>query len=68
MVLHRINPRTQVTMPEGKPLKRLNELEMVKGYILANVWFDNHLYKIDPETGKVVDVINFTELYPRVGS
>lgn len=54
-------------MPDGKPLKRLNELEMVKGYVLANVWFDNHLYKIDPETGKVVDVINFTELYPRVG-
>ncbi len=39
---------------------------MVKGYVFANVWFDEHLYKIDPVTGQVVDTYNFAELYPKV--
>ncbi|CAM9458333.1 unnamed protein product [Scytosiphon promiscuus] len=55
----------QVKLPDGRPLKKLNELEMVKGYVFANVWFDEHLYKIDPNTGTVVDVYNFSELYPK---
>lgn len=51
---------------DGLPLTRINELEMVKGHIFANVWFDNNLYKIDPASGKVVDEYNFGELYPAV--
>lgn len=39
---------------------------MVKGYVFANVWFDDHLYKIDPVTGQVVESYDFTELYPKV--
>lgn len=58
----------QVKMPNGKSLGRLNELEMIKGYVFANVWFDNHLYKIDPHTGTVVDIYNFIELYPPVSA
>lgn len=57
---------SQVTLESGKPLKRINELEMVQGYVFANVWFDEHLYKIDPATGKVVDSYDFAELYPKV--
>lgn len=56
----------QVKTAEGKPLTRLNELEVIKGYVWANVWFDDHLYKIDPVTGLVVDTLNFAELYPAV--
>lgn len=56
----------QVRLQDGRPLKKLNELEMVKGYVFANVWFDDRLYKIDPATGAVVDVYNFSELYPKV--
>lgn len=56
----------QVLLENGQPLKRINELEMVKGYVFANVWFDEHLYKIDPATGGVVDSYNFSELYPKV--
>ncbi|CAM9916872.1 unnamed protein product, partial [Ectocarpus fasciculatus] len=50
---------------DGRPLKKLNELEVVKGYVFANVWFDDNLYKIDPATGEVVDYYNLSELYPK---
>ena len=35
-------------------LRFLNELEFAKGYLWANVWYDNHIYKIDPNSGKVI--------------
>lgn len=50
---------------DGRPLNRINELEMIKGYVFANVWFDDNVYKIDPNTGTVVDTYNFAELYPK---
>ncbi|CAN0355958.1 unnamed protein product, partial [Laminaria digitata] len=56
----------QVLRHDGRPLMRINELEMVKGFVFANVWFDDHLYKIDPDTGVVVDTYSFSELYPKV--
>ena len=56
----------QVKRQDGRPLIRINELEMVKGFVFANVWFDDHLYKIDPVTGIVVDAYSFSELYPKV--
>jgi glutaminyl-peptide cyclotransferase len=41
---------------------RLNELEFAKGFIWANIWYDNHLVKIDPQTGAVVASLDLTEL------
>ncbi len=40
----------------------LNELEIVNGYLYANVWFDNHVLVIDPQTGAVVQKIDFNGL------
>jgi glutamine cyclotransferase len=37
----------------GVPVKRLNELEIVRGEILANIWMKNVIARIDPATGKV---------------
>jgi glutaminyl-peptide cyclotransferase len=37
----------------GIPVERLNELEFVKGEILANVWKSDRVAAIDPYTGKV---------------
>ena len=37
----------------GLPVKNLNELEWVKGEILANIWLTNRIARIDPMTGKV---------------
>ena len=38
---------------EGQPVTHLNELEWVKGEILANIWLTNRIARIDPATGKV---------------
>ncbi len=46
----------------GKPLKNLNELEYADGKILANVWFSDFIYEISPQTGKVLKIIDCTEL------
>jgi glutamine cyclotransferase len=55
--------RIQVTA-EGKPLVRLNELEIVDGQIYANVWGEDVIARIDPKTGNVVGWIDLTGLLP----
>lgn len=42
----------------GQPLPKLNELECVDGAVYANVWEDDFLVRIDPETGHVTDYID----------
>lgn len=42
----------------------LNELEWVGGEIWANVWKDERIARIDPETGNVVGWIDMTGLCP----
>lgn len=37
----------------GKPIENLNELEWVKGEILANVWLTDRIAIIAPESGRV---------------
>jgi glutaminyl-peptide cyclotransferase len=37
----------------GAPLRNLNEIEVVKGEIFANVWQTDYLARISPATGKV---------------
>jgi glutamine cyclotransferase len=45
-----------------EPVPALNELEYVKGEIFANVWMTDYVVRIDPQTGKVVGVVDFTGL------
>jgi glutamine cyclotransferase len=47
---------------DGQPVNNLNELEWVKGEILANVWRTNFIARIDPATGKVAGWIDVTGL------
>jgi glutamine cyclotransferase len=56
--------RINVTF-NGRPVDRLNELEYVKGEIWANIWYDSHIARIDPATGKVIDWIDI-ELLAKV--
>lgn len=44
--------RIEVT-DRGRPVTSLNELEYVKGEILANVWMTSRIARIDPATGRV---------------
>ena len=53
--------RLDVTL-NGRPLNNLNELEWVKGEILANVWQTNFIVRIDPRTGKIAGVIDLAAL------
>jgi glutamine cyclotransferase len=43
---------------------QLNELEWVKGEILANIWQTDRIARIDPVTGKVKGWIDLTGLLP----
>ncbi len=46
----------------GAPVKQLNELEYVKGEILANVYQTDYVARIDPKTGRVTAWIDFRGL------
>jgi len=54
--------RTIGVFLHGQALVRLNELEYVKGEILANIWQTQFVARIDPATGKVLGMIDFTGL------
>lgn len=45
----------------------LNELEYIEGFVYANRWQTNLVYKIDPENGKVVARIDFSGLPEKGG-
>jgi glutaminyl-peptide cyclotransferase len=50
---------------QGAPLYQLNELEYVRGELLANVYQSDWLLRIDPASGQVREAIDFADLYPR---
>jgi len=57
-----IKKSVSVTDEQG-PVKNLNELEFIDGYVYANVWQTNLIVKINPATGKVVGRLDLTQLY-----
>lgn len=46
---------------------RINELEYIKGYIYANQWQADLIYKIDPATGNVVGIADLRNLRQQTG-
>ena len=46
----------------GKPVEGLNELEVVKGEIFANVWQTHRIVRISPTTGEVLGWIDMRGL------
>ena len=50
---------------EGRPINNLNELEFINGEIWANVWYQDRLARISPETGTVLGWIDLSGLYPQ---
>ena len=45
---------------------KLNELEYMDGFILANQWETNRILKIDPQTGNVVGILDLSPLVQEV--
>ncbi|MBI4748076.1 MAG: glutaminyl-peptide cyclotransferase [Acidobacteria bacterium] len=46
----------------GAPLRNLNELEYIEGEIFANIWLTDQIVRIDPETGKILGMIDLKNL------
>ncbi|MCZ7592971.1 MAG: glutaminyl-peptide cyclotransferase [Kiritimatiellae bacterium] len=49
---------------QGQPIAQLNELEMVEGELLANIWREDRVARIDPSTGNVLGWLDFSPLVP----
>jgi glutaminyl-peptide cyclotransferase len=56
--------RTIEVSAAGKPVDQLNELEWINGEIFANVWQTDRVVRIDPTSGQVRGVIDFSGLLP----
>ena len=52
-------------MDAGVPIERLNELEMVRGEIWANVWQTDYIVRISPKDGRVLGWIDLKGLLGR---
>jgi len=59
--------RTLNVSDAGRPVARLNELEWVDGFILANVWHEDRIAVISPATGQVVAWMDCAPLRARLG-
>lgn len=59
---------TVTVRDRGVPVTRLNELELVDGQILANVWQTPWIARIDPRSGDVTGWIDGTPLVEEIGS
>ncbi len=62
-----------VMREDGRPLMNINELEMVKGELWANIWHSqrrdilgkpNYVARIDPATGKLIGWIDLAGISP----
>ena len=66
--LHFLDPNTLEKVgtvkvfDQGRPVRYLNEVEYVDGYVYANVFTTDWILKIEAETGKVVARIDVTDL------
>ncbi len=49
---------------DGSPVYDLNELELIRGRIYANIWYSDSIAVIDPETGEVVAWLDLSGILP----
>ncbi|MDT7806450.1 MAG: glutaminyl-peptide cyclotransferase [Acidobacteriota bacterium] len=54
--------RTINVTDHGRPVQEINELEYVRGEIYANVWHQNRVARIDPQTGRVTAWVDLSGL------
>jgi glutamine cyclotransferase len=55
--------RRRLTVTDaGVPVGHLNELELVRGEVFANVWMTDFIVRISPATGRVVGWIDLRGL------
>src|SRR5258706_2337959 len=54
--------RTIELYAEGQGVANLNELEYVKGEILANIWHSTRIARVDPSSGQIVAWIDLSSI------
>jgi glutamine cyclotransferase len=54
--------RTIELYAEGQDVANLNELEYVKGEILANIWHSTRIARVDPNSGQIVAWIDLSSI------
>ncbi len=62
---YEVRRSVDVTM-NGRPLRRLNELEMIDGLVYANIWETGFIVAIDPADGVVKRLIDLRALVQSV--
>lgn len=65
--LYFLDPETfekigQIEVHDATPVTRINELEYINGRIYANIWMEEKIAIIDPQTGQVVGWIDLSGL------
>jgi glutamine cyclotransferase len=58
------NVRTIAVRDGDAPVRNLNELDFVKGEVLANVWQTDRIARIDPSSGRVLGWIDLAGILP----
>jgi len=58
--------KSQSVTDAGSLAFNLNELEFIDGFVYANKWQGSEIYKIDPETGKIVGKIDLTDIWNKI--
>jgi glutamine cyclotransferase len=56
--------REVTVLDHGSPLSALNELEYVNGVLFANVYQSDWIVRVDPDSGTVLEWIDFQGLLP----
>lgn len=57
--------RVSVQRHHKAAARNINELEFVNGRVLANVWYEDVILVINPETGECESEYDMTELWPQ---
>ena len=56
----------RISVKDGSErIKNLNELEYISGEIWANIWYEDRIARVSPETGKLLGWIDLSGLYPK---
>ena len=60
--------RTLTVTANGQLVRQINELEYVRGEILANIWMTRFIVRIDPATGRVKGLIDLGAIVKQIGA
>lgn len=58
--------RTMEVTLNGRPLRRLNELELIDGLVYANIWGTPYIVAIDPADGTVKKLVDLSAIVAAV--